>query len=53
MSEAYSTLNEISRRFDKEDLLLLQSILICVLPSTVIIFLHIISFNRVKRQKPR
>ena len=52
MSEAYSTLNEISRRFDKEDLALLEKHPdLCFTINSYELFSHHV-FNRVKRQNP-
>lgn len=52
MSEAYSTLNEISRRFDKEDLVLLAKHPdLCFTINSYDLFSHHI-FSRVKRQNP-
>jgi len=52
MSEAYSTLNEISRRFDKDDLVLLAKHPdLCFTINSYELFSHHV-FNRVKRQNP-
>jgi len=52
MSEAYSTLNEISRRFEKEDLVLLAKHPdLCFTINSYDLFSHHI-FSRVKRQNP-
>ncbi len=52
MSEAYSTLNEISRRFDKDDLALLSKHPdLCFTINSYELFSHHV-FNRVKRQNP-
>jgi len=52
MSEAYSTLNEISKRFDKEDLALLAKHPdLCFTINSYELFTHHV-FSRVKRQNP-
>jgi hypothetical protein len=52
MSEAYSTLNEISKRFDKEDLALLaKHPALCFTINSYELFTHHV-FSRVKRQNP-
>ena len=52
MSEAYSTLNEISRRFNKEDLVLLEKHPdLCFTINSYELFSNHI-FSRVKRQNP-